>query len=711
MAGCLLLLGLLVAAPPAMAAEGFDRTTTAAPDSAYDGLRATAQRGGTVRVIAGLRLRFAPEGTLSRGARATQRGAIDDATRAVQRALAGTSHRVIHTYETVPFVALELSSRALDRLRSSRLAATLHEDVPEDSTLAQSRPLVEGTEGVAFGRTGAGRTIAVLDTGIQKTHSFLQQSSGVPKVVSEACYSDGDDCPGGLSQSTASGSGVPCTYAPAGCRHGTHVAGIAAGKGTSFSGIARESRLISINVFSRFDGPASCPNEDPCTRTFQSDQIKGLERVFALRNTFSIAAVNMSLGGGKFTSACNTDPRKPAIDNLKAANIATVIASGNDGFIDGVSAPGCISTAVTVGSTTKSDQISGFSNSDETLDLLAPGSQINSSVPPNTFAVFDGTSMATPHVAGAFAVMEAAVPTATPDQILAALNATGKPITDVNGITRDRIRVFSATTWQRATGFTSGISFPSLTGGGMVSNGVGLAKRPGALTPPATGNIVISGIPAGARVRAAYLVWQTVGAPDPVATFQGVGRAGTLVGGSANTGATNFGGAVRTYRYSVPLSQVPGNGTYSVGGVGGVGGGDGQGASLIVVYDLARLARTGRVYLRFGALTGRPPSTLMSHTFSGLSVPSAVVGPALHVGVGDGQSFTEPAMQFQSTPTLFSNITPANFWTGSDGTYWDDKRIALSPSLLPVGTTFRVNRQSSGGDWLTWGYAGLTYRH
>ena len=96
-------------------------------------------------------------------------------------------------------------------------------------------------------------------------------------------------------------------------------------------------------------------------------------------------------------------PSKSGIDNLLAVGIATVIASGNASFTTGVSSPACISTAVTVGSTTKWDVVSSFSNSGNPVDLLAPGSDIKSSVASSTTA-FDfksGTSMATPHVAGA----------------------------------------------------------------------------------------------------------------------------------------------------------------------------------------------------------------------------------------------------------------------------------------------------------------------
>ncbi|MGQ3039013.1 MAG: S8 family serine peptidase, partial [Neoaquamicrobium sediminum] len=79
-----------------------------------------------------------------------------------------------------------------------------------------------------------------------------------------------------------------------------------------------------------------------------SDQIKGLERVYALRNTYDIAAVNMSLGGGLYDSYCDSDSRKPIIDQLKAANIATVVSAGNEAYDSSVGAPACISSVITV---------------------------------------------------------------------------------------------------------------------------------------------------------------------------------------------------------------------------------------------------------------------------------------------------------------------------------------------------------------------------
>jgi hypothetical protein len=181
----------------------------------------------------------------------------------------------------------------------------------------------------------------------------------------------------------------------------------------------------------------------PCALSYVSDQIAGLERVYLLRNTRSFASVNMSLGGGRFFSNCDGEPQKPAIDNLRSASIVTVIASGNNGYVDSMGSPACISTAVSVGSTTKTDDVSSFTNSASFLTLLAPGSSINSSVfPGGGFGFMSGTSMAAPQVAGAWAVLKQYQPTATVDTILGALKSTGMPVLDTgNGQTKPRIRV------------------------------------------------------------------------------------------------------------------------------------------------------------------------------------------------------------------------------------------------------------------------------
>jgi subtilisin family serine protease len=338
----------------------------------------------------------------------------------------------------LPYLVAEVSADELVKMYGDPQFAEWSEDRLAFPTLAQSVPLIQGPRLREAGGTGAGQSVAILDTGVDRAHPFL-----AGRVVAEACFSTTSAanrstsvCPNNQASQTGEGAGVPCRAS--GCEHGTHVAGIAAGKGTDFSGVAPEAGIIAVQVFSQFTG-ATCGGLSPCVASFTSDQIRALDFVLQQAGQRPVASVNMSLGGGRSTTACDNDLTKPVIDQLRAAGVATAIASGNDGFRDSVSFPGCISTAVTVGATSKQDQLADFSNCGPQVDLHAPGVSINSSVPGGRFAAFSGTSMATPHVAGAFAALKSLHPRATVDAIEKALKSSGL---DVGG--RPRIRLVDA---------------------------------------------------------------------------------------------------------------------------------------------------------------------------------------------------------------------------------------------------------------------------
>lgn len=422
-------------------------------------LIAQAEETGTVRVLVQLNLPFRAEGDLddAQSVQAQQVG-IDGLQDSVLNQLADTNTAVIAAYKYIPYLALELDAAALQELAGLPQVITIEEDIPAPPTLSSSVPVIGADQAWAGGYTGAGQTVAILDTGVDTTHAAF--TTGGNRIVSQACYSTTNGsysatsvCPGGVEASTAVGSGVDCTTAvgaanskaQSDCSHGTHVASIAAGdNGSSIVGVAPEANIIAIQIFSLFNSTSYCGGYSNCVLTFTSDQILALERVYELRNTYNIASVNMSLGGGLYSAACdsNTDGRKAAIDNLRAAGIATVIAAGNDGSRTSLSAPGCISSAISVGATDDADNVASFSNIAPFLDLLAPGVSIYAAVPGGA-GTKQGTSMATPHVAGAWALFKQAVPGASVDEALAAFQA-GAVLVDDNrsgGVETDLARI------------------------------------------------------------------------------------------------------------------------------------------------------------------------------------------------------------------------------------------------------------------------------
>lgn len=403
-------------------------------------LRETAESKGSVRVIVGLEVPFVPEGDLLQNVRQTQRQQIQASSDQLLAELRGFTYQVNRRFRFVPFIALTVDAGALQRLAGLRMVKHIEKDSLSAPTLASSNQVIGTPLAWAEGFQGTGQTVAILDTGVDKTHSWF--TTGGNKVVSEACYSSttADSvsvCPGGVSSSTAPGSGVNCDVSVSGCDHGTHVAGISAGNngvGPDF-GVARGADLIAVQVFSQFDDPAICGNDPtPCVRTYKADQISGLERIYDLRGTFAIAAANMSLGGSQFFDQASCDAAngasKAAIDNLRSVNIATVIASGNAGFRDSIGEPGCISSAISVGATTDQDAVASFSNIYPQIHLLAPGVSITSSVPGGGTEAFQGTSQAAPHVAGAWAILKEVDPGASVTEILSILQSTATPIDD-----------------------------------------------------------------------------------------------------------------------------------------------------------------------------------------------------------------------------------------------------------------------------------------
>ena len=357
-------------------------------------------------------------------------------------AIAGSNVKVM---PYLPIIATDVSAADLERIAADPRVKNISLDAINFASLTESVPLIGGDAAFSAGATGSSGglpyRVGILDSGVQYGHPFLS-----PRVVAATCHSTTTTgyttlCPNGQSSQVGGNAGINCT-GNSDCAHGTHVAGIAAGNlagGNPPRGVAPLAEVFAVQVFSR---PTSGR-----LGAFTSDMIAGLQDMYTYRTDWRIVSANMSIGGGSYTSFCDSEAIKTTIDLLRSVNIATVISSGNDGSVNAVSFPGCVSSAMTIGSTTKSDTLSSFSNSASMVDVLAPGSSINSSIPTSTYAFFSGTSMAAPHVTGAWAALRSAVPAATVSDIEAALEQTGVNVTDTRpggSITKARINIYAA---------------------------------------------------------------------------------------------------------------------------------------------------------------------------------------------------------------------------------------------------------------------------
>jgi serine protease len=387
---------------------------------------------------------------------------------------ATTAGRGLKNMDVVPMFALSATAEEIAALRDDPRVEMVWHDRPMKPSLNDAVGIIKMTGsggGYAKGATGKGRVVAILDSGVNSANEFM-----TGKVIEEACYNTTDGaqgsstrCPGNAESATGAGAGADCVSSSlTGCGHGTHVAGIAAGKnpspgvGEPNHGVAKNASIMAINVFSRFDG-LTCGAFSPCILSYPSDQILGLERVYKKRKDAGgkpIAAANMSLGGGESSTFCN-DPTKPIITKLRDAGVATVIAAGNSFLIGQVSFPGCVKAAITVAATSKktsslTDRLAIYTNIGPQVDTLAPGGDVSltlniggNDVPYTSYpfgtdedkinssydAAYDqlaGTSMAAPAVAGVIAALKSrkACRGKSVAAIESALRNSGTSITD-----------------------------------------------------------------------------------------------------------------------------------------------------------------------------------------------------------------------------------------------------------------------------------------
>ena len=386
----------------------------------FDSLLATAGARDTVPVlVTGWRAITGDE--VGQGSAGGGMVAITGDEFASELQAASTAARVTRRYGNFPVLAMRVDAAALRRAKAYRAGVEVWEDPILHPTLRESVRMVGAEAAWTNGYTGQGLAVAVIDDGADVTHPFLRD-----RVIFEGCFAD--RCPNGQPAMLGAGAAAPVGT------HGTHVAGIVLGQSVAddLSGVGPDLRLMIFNVANRDSGGMA-----------GNGILAALDRVLTLARERPglIGAVNMSLGAERDTyGVCQATVWNLAADLFRKANIPVVVASGNGSAPDRaapVGFPACVDGFVSVGAVDKTAQVADFSNSGPTLDVLAPGVAIQSSVLDSSdgrmrqgYDAFDGTSMAAPHVAGAMALLRQAAPQASVTELLAALKATGQRVDD-----------------------------------------------------------------------------------------------------------------------------------------------------------------------------------------------------------------------------------------------------------------------------------------
>lgn len=343
--------------------------------------------------------------------------------------------------------AAALTVKGLDAIARTKGVVAVVEDLKLKKAMFDTHPLVQVDSFQRRGMSGKDQIVAVIDDGFEVTHPFIASA-----IAGEACFSTNDKeagyaslCPGGQEAVSGAGVAANCTK-DLDCDHGTHVAGIVAGRGgktpqgQSFDGVAPAAKLYVIKAVSREPDKNCAPAKPPCATFLTSNVIQALKHIEDQAAKMNIVAVNLSIGSDRlFPFNCDRMPNSPLsaayaeiINRLSAKGIAVIAAAGNSSRIAGVGMPACVSGAMAVGSIERDGQVSRFSDTGIKVDLLAPGGDILSSVPGGQYAAKSGTSMAAPYVAGIIALMRenaspAVVPTAN---LMDALRRTGRMVRD-----------------------------------------------------------------------------------------------------------------------------------------------------------------------------------------------------------------------------------------------------------------------------------------
>ncbi|WP_425484313.1 S8 family serine peptidase [Halobacillus locisalis] len=310
-----------------------------------------------------------------------------------QNAVKGAGGKVLHEYKYMNVVHAKLPAQAVKALSNNPNVAYVEKDQVAQAT-SQTTPYgisqINADDVQAQGTTGNGVKVAVLDSGIDGSHEDLNVAGGESFVSGE---------PNAL----VDGNG-----------HGTHVAGTVAGVNNTLGvlGVAPSTELYAVKVLGS-DGSGS-----------YSGIAQGIE--WAISNNMDI--INMSLGGSRGSATL-----EQAVNNADNQGVLVVAAAGNEGSKgkkNTIGYPAKYAAAMAVGAVDSANNRASFSSVGDELEVMAPGVDILSSVPGNAYDRYNGTSMASPHVAGAAALILADNPGLTNDDIRQKLNNTAISLGD-----------------------------------------------------------------------------------------------------------------------------------------------------------------------------------------------------------------------------------------------------------------------------------------
>ncbi len=316
----------------------------------------------------------------------------EDRQELIQRNIFGTVST--SSYVALPVIAGTLNKEGIAQLKKQGVAV---EVVPDDAfsvARADSLQLMNGSRVLNKTRGGKGKSVCMLDTGVDETHLELQGSIRAGINVMNQTIGFGDDSVNS---------------------HGTHGAGV-------FHSVAPDASIVPVKV---------CDAKGQCRL---SAVLKGIDYCLQKQQELNISVITASFTDhGKYTSESCPMFLDPLFEELSLKGIISLAASGNDGHKEGISYPACSPWTVAVGASTKEDGLASFTNQGDALDVLAPGESVLSTVRGGSFGMLSGTSVAVHFVAGALLLRQEQVGFEHVYDLRGVLQSTGK---DFSGFRR-----------------------------------------------------------------------------------------------------------------------------------------------------------------------------------------------------------------------------------------------------------------------------------